>query len=78
MFVITTLALMFMRNIGLKPEHRSFSTYIITVCIYYCPGSKTGQALRERKNVRLSLLHVSTASNMGSQHVVTRVHRHVC
>lgn len=68
---------MFMRNIGLKPEHRSFSTYIITVCIYYCPGSKTGQALRERKNVR-RLLHVSTASNMGSQHVVTRVHRHVC
>lgn len=47
---------MFMRNIGLKPEHRSFSTYIITVCIYYCPGSKTGQALRERKNVRSSIV----------------------
>lgn len=70
---------MFMRNIGLKPEHRSFSTYIITVCIYYCPGSKTGQALRERKNVRSSIVtRVNSEYNMGSQHVVTRVHRHVC
>lgn len=42
------------------------------------PGSETGQAFKRKKErfVR-RLLHVSTASKMGS-HVATRVHRHVC